>query len=346
MTRFRSIEREHIIVRRTEADACLHYMLHHSATLTACSAVELLLEFLVANLHAKLQHSSKRQAKSLMNDVRTEENRIGARVQYWGLNSWVQLYGRRRILEKLRTHLDLNFAVLNVATLKDVNQVWNTCKHDPYLATHDTAKAMVELLHSFLDEARIKPEDSSHRPFSIGQMSAQWLGKWEEPLLRWVSANQDAPHTEILLYLVPLLDLFVRLIDDERVAYKHKSALMVAANYVFSSVDLMPENSENGEVRALVDDGAVLALSLTWLLRQEDFDLTTIDRHWPGGSSIREEAINLNRRLAENHEILFPDARGQIGSRLVWRVIERIAEFGPEALWQNYWKEQSSLEAY
>ncbi|MCY3916715.1 MAG: hypothetical protein OXG49_11940 [Chloroflexi bacterium] len=345
MVRFRKIEREHIIVRRAEADACLHYLLHHSATLTACSAVELLLEYLVANLYEKLSHSGKRQAKSLVDDVGVEERRTGSRIQYWGLNSWVGLYSKRGIIDKLQDHLDLRFETLNVASLRVVNDVWNISKHDPYLATHDTALKTVGLLHGYLDEAQIKPGNHSDRPYFVRRMSAQWLGKWEEPLLHWVAANQNMPHTEILFYLAPLLDLFVRLIDDERVKYKHKSALLVAANYVFSSLDLIPEDSASGEVYALVDDGAVLALSLVWLLQQDDFDPAILNHHWPNGASIRDEASKLNQHLLQNHEILFPDSRGQIGSRLVWGVIERIAEFGPEALWQNYWKEQSTIEA-
>ena len=234
MTSFRRIEREHIIVRRSEADACLHYLLHHSATLTACSAAELLLEFLVSNLHKKLDQVKKRQAKSLMADVRNEEARTGAKVQYWGLNSWVQLYRKRSILEKLDKHLDLHFKLLNVATLTDVNEVWNRCKHDPFLASHDIAHEMVGLLHSFLSEAQIKPETNSLRAFSVGHMSAQWLGKnGKNRFCVGLQIIRTRRHSDILLYLVPLLDLFVRLIDDERVDYKHKSALMVAANYVF-----------------------------------------------------------------------------------------------------------------
>ena len=344
MARFRGIEREHLIVRRAEADACLHYLLHHSATLTACSAVELLLEYLVSSLHKKLDHSSKRQANSLLDDVRNEERRTGTRMNYWGLNSWIEFYRKRGIINKLHKQLNLHFEVFNVVTLKDVNEVWNCCKHDPYLATHDTAQAMVDLLNSFLDEAQIKLEENAHHPYSIGHMSAQWLGNWEKPLIQWIANKPDSPKTDVLYYLVPLLDLFVRLIDDDRVDYKHKSALMVATNYVFSSLDLVPEDIDKLEVNSLVDDGAVLALSLYWLLQQDDFDLALLANHWPGGASVRQEAFDLYNHRIENHEVLFPDSRRHIGSRLVWKVIERISTKGPEALWENYWREQSATE--
>ena len=279
-----------------------------------------------------------------MNDVRTEERHTGTRMQYWGLNSWVELYRKRGIIDKLHKHLDLHFEVFNVTTLKDMNEVWNCCKHDPYLATHDTARDTVDLLSDFLAEAQIKPEENTHLPFSVGQMSAQWLGNWETPLIQWLANNPESPKTDVLFYLVPLLDLFVRLIDDERVDYKHKSALMVATNYVFSSLDLMPEDREKLEVHSLVDDGAVLALSLYWLLQQDDFDDKLLASHWPGGASVRQEAVDLEKHLSENHEVLFPDSRRHIGSRLVWKVIERITEKGPEALWENYWREQSATE--
>ena len=341
MATFRRIDRKHIIIRRAEANLCLHHLLHHSATLTACSAVELFLEFLVTNLYEELRQRRGRHAKSLLGNVREEERRIKTSMNYWGLNSWVDFYRRSQILDKLQSQFNYRLERLNLSTLKDANEIWNRCKHDPYLATGEIANQTVGLLNDYLKEADINPEGNLRQQISVGEMSDHWLGNWEEPLAVWVASNQNAPQTMVLMYLVPFLDLIIRLIDDNRVAYKHRAPLMVAANYVFSSIDLIPEDSDNGEVSALVDDGAVLALSLFWLLQLNDFDNEIANSHWPGGASIFDEVSTLKHHLWENHDTLFPDSRGQFGFMLVWKVIERIAVDGPEALWQNYWKEQS-----
>ena len=120
---------------------------------------------------------------------------------------------------------------------------------------------------------------------------------------------------------------------------------MVTANYVFSSIDLMPEDSDKRDVSGLVDDGAVLALTFCWLLRQDEFDKAILYSHWPGGDTIINETDRLRQYIADEQEALFPKSRRQIGFKLVWKAIERIADDGPEALWQNYWKEQHRSEA-
>ena len=345
MVKLRTIERQHIIMRREEANASLHYKLYHSATLTACSGIELLLEFLVNNLHEKLSRDSKRQANALLRDLKNEERRNNSKTIYWGLKSWVDFYKRQNIFDRLNKQFDFTFHTFNNHTLNESNEIWNRCKHDSYLATPEAARNTVDLLNDYLNETDFKSEDSNHRQLTIGAMSTQWLGRWEKPLANWVAENDDAPQAAILMYLAPLLDLIIRLIDDRRVKYEHKTALMVTANYVFSSIDLMPEDSDKRDVSGLVDDGAVLALTFCWLLRQDEFDKAILYSHWPGGDTIINETDRLRQYIADEQEALFPKSRRQIGFKLVWKAIERIAEDGPEALWQNYWKEQHRSEA-
>ncbi len=345
MVAFRTIERQYIVMRRAEAMACLQYNLCHSATLTACSGIELLLEFLVSNLYEELSHNSKRRANLLLRDVKDEERRNQAKTAYWGLRSWADFYKRRSILDSLHKQFDYEFDMLNEYTLKETNEIWNMCKHDPYLATPETASKTVSLLNHFLKETDIKHDVNNRQQLSVGDMSTHWLEQWEQPLAKWVAGNRDAPQTAILMYLAPLLDLVIRLIDDNRVTFAHKTPLMVAANYVFSSIDLMPENSDRREVSGLVDDGAVLVLTLYWLLRQDDFDKATLYSHWPGGDSIHSETNDLKQLIWNKQADLFPDSRSQLGYKLIWKVIERIAVDGPEALWRNYWQEQQQSEA-
>lgn len=344
MAVFRIIEREHIIMRRTEANACLHYHLFHSATLTACSGIELLLEFLVYSLHSELNNKSKAKANSLVGYVKDEERRNSVKTSYWGLRSWVEFYKRRGIFDLLRRQFDFKFQNLNESTLSEANDTWNKCKHDPYLATPEIARRTVNFLNDYLIETDIESDSNNIRQLTMSEASNHWLGKWEKPMADWVRLHRDSPQTAILIYLAPLLDLIIRLLDDRRVGFELKTPLMVAANYVFSSIDLMPESGDNLDASLLMDDGAVLALTMYWLLRQDGFDTSILYDHWPAKDALVGEINDLKTHIWDEHDLLFPDSRLQIGYGLVWKVIARIVDDGPEVLWQNYWKEQSARE--
>lgn len=340
MVRFRTIERDHIFLRRAEANACLHHGLNHSATLTACSGIELLLEYLVSRLYEDLSRNSRRRANTLRKRVEDEERRNTVKTAYWGLRRWVDLYKRLSIFSELSRQFDFSFKSLNEQALNDANEIWNKCKHDPYLATRDNALRTVALLTNSLAETQFEFEKNEQLQLTVGAFSANWLRQWEEPLLQWVASNHDSPQTRILFYLAPCLDLLIRLIDDDRMTYKFKTPLMVAVNYVFSTLDLMPEDQDALEVGGLVDDGAVLVLTLYWLVRQDQFANEILISHWPGGDSILDEIEALKQHIWEWQTDLFPGASRQFGSKLVWKALQRVAIYGPEALWQNYWQEE------
>lgn len=340
MVKFRAIERDHIFLRRAEANACLHHGLNHSATLTACSGIELLLEFLVSKLYDDHYRNSRRKANSLLKQIEDEERRNSAKITYWGLGRWIDLYKRRSIFAALSRQFDFEFNSLNEQSLNDTNEIWNRCKHDPYLATRDNAMQTVELLTDCLVETQLSLDKNEHLQMTVGAFSAHWLRQWAEPLVRWVASNQNAPETRILLCLAPYLDLLIRLIDDDRLTYEFKTPLMVAVNYVFSTLDLIPEDQDKPHVNGLVDDGTVLALTLHWLTQNDQFNKQILFSHWPGGEGILEEIEELKRHIWEWQADLFPDAKRHFGSKLVWNVLQRIAVEGPEALWQNYWQEE------
>ena len=340
MVKFRTIERDHIFLRRAEANACFHHGLNHSATLTACSGIELLLEFLVSRLHEDLSRKSRRKANALLKQVEDEERRNVAKISYWGLGRWVALYKRRSIFSALSGQFDFKFHSLNEQALNDANETWNRCKHDPYLATRENAQRTVALLSDCLAETQFEFEKNDQLRLTVGAFSAHWLRRWEQPLVQWVATNQESPRTKVLLCLAPYLDLLVRLIDDDRVTYELKTPLMVSVNYVFSTLDLMPEDEDGLEVSGLVDDAAVLVLTLHWLLQNDQFEKELLYSHWPGGESIFEEIEGLKQHIWAWQEELFPDTKRQFGSKLVWKSLQRIASDGPEALWQNYWQEE------
>lgn len=340
MATFRAIDIKHVIQRREEANGCLTHRYFNAAILTAGSGIELLMEFLVKKLYDELNRKSRRRAGNLQRNVENEEQKNSAKIIYWGLNRWVDFYRRKKIFKQLHNEFNYSFQTLNNSNLKEVNKIWNKCKHDSYMASFEDANEIVYFLNEYFIETEINLEENYRQCLTVGDISKHWLGDWEKPLASWTVANLDAPQTEILLSLTPYLDLVIRLIDDKRIRFEHKTALMVAANYVFSSLDLFPEDTDKQDVHGLVDDGAVLALSLFWLLQQDQFDQAIISSNWTGGASIINEAKDLKQYIYDNQEILFPDSRNQFGYRLAWKVIKRISSEGPEALWQNYWQEQ------
>ncbi len=330
---------KHITQRRDEASRCLSHNFFHAAGLAAGSGIELLVEFLFYKLLNDLSNRSARKAKTLQNELSKEETKNNAKTKYWGLRNWLVFMKKQQILERLCSDFNFTFRTLSYNTLEASNETWNKLKHDFYEATLNDANELVYFLNEYLIEIEINLEEDHKQRLTVGDISKHWLGQWEKPLASWVAQNQTTPQTEILLYLTPLLDLVIRLIDDKRIYFEHKAALMVAANYVFSSLDLVPEDTDKQDVHRLVDDGAVLALTVYWLLQHEQFDQAIVSDHWTGGASVFSEAKALKQNIYDNQEILFPDSRKQLGYRLAWNVIARITEDGPEALWQNYWKE-------
>lgn len=324
----REIDRELVNLRREEANACLHYRLYHAATLTAGSGVELLLECLVGDLLQVFITEKSDSAERLESGLRQFEYERGD-IQRWGLGVWSEFYSEYQIPFKLRQGLGYKPACFNEGRIRKVIREWNKCKHDIHEALPETAREIVVYLNELLDEVGISSTKDR------GKMA--WRQIWGDRINYWAVHNRESPETELLLKLFPLLEVVERLISDKRVEYEHKTRLMLAENYVFSTVDLVKEDDRHPH--SLVDDASVLALTLYWLLRQPNFDKSIMNACWQGDASIEDEIDRLRNFIFENHDNLFLDTPGRPGQHLVWAAIRRITDVGPEALWQNYWKE-------
>ena len=196
-------------------------------------------------------------------------------------------------------------------------------------ALPETAREIVDYLNELLDEVGI------HSSQNRGKLA--WRQTWKDRIASWAVQHREAPETVLLLKLFPLLGVVERLISDKRVGYEHKTRLMLAENYVYSTIDLVRE--DNPRPRSLVDDAAVLALTLYWLSQEPKFDKSILHSCWQQDTDIQDEVNRLCKFISDNHERLFRDSQGRHMGNFVWNPIERISEIGPEALWQNYWKE-------
>ena len=324
----REIDREFVNLRREEANACMHYRLYHAATLAAGSGVELLLECLVGDLHRAYQTDEPVSAKALASELESFEYEKGE-IGRWGLGVWSEFYSQCQIPFQLQEGLGYRSECFTESRIRNVTREWNRCKHDTHEALPETAREIVNYLNELLDEVGIR--STKHR----GKMA--WRKTWGDRIKYWTVHNRESPETELLLLLFPLLEVVERLISDKRVGYEHKTRLMLAENYVFSTIDLVEE--DNRRPHSLVDDAAVLALTLYWLQRQPSFDKSILQACWQRETIIEVDLERLYKFISDNQDKLFLDVPGQFGSNLVWAAISRIADIGPEALWQNYWKE-------
>ncbi len=325
----REIDRELVNLRREEANACMHYRLYHAATLVAGSGVELLLECLVGDLLRILVANNPNSAEKLKSDLKGFEFEKGD-IRKWGLGVWSEFYTEYQIPFSLRDAFSYKSECFNDGRIRKVLNEWNRCKHDEHEALPETAREIVAYLNELLDEVGIRSTKNR------GRMA--WRQTWGDRINYWTVQNRVSPETKLLIKLFPLLEVVERLISDKRVGYEYKTRLMLAENYVFSTKDLVAEDVRHP--RSLVDDAAVLSLTLYWLLHQPKFEDSLLHENWQrGDTNAKDEIVGLYKYIIENHGKLFRDSPGQFDGNLTWAAIRRISDIGPEALWQNYWAE-------
>ena len=308
----------------------MHHRLFHAATLTAGSGLELLLMCLVGDLYRAFAESDDdaEQAERLIDDLR-QLGPQDPQTENWGLGTWIGFYTESQMPYQLCKGLNCKPESFDFRRLRQANDTYVKAKHEPYKITVEDASKIIVFFDELLDE--------------VGVLSAEERGKlawrkaWGDRINHWVVQNRASPETVLLRQLFPLLEVVERLIHDRDVGYEYKTQLMLAENYVYSTIDLVKDDQQRPH--SLVDDAAVLALTLYWLLRQKNFDKSILQACWQQDTGAGEEIEQLTKFICENHNKLFPDSPHHFGTHLVWEPIRRIADVGPEALWQNYWKE-------
>jgi len=324
-----------IVVRREESNVCSSFHLHNAATLTAGSAIELLLDILVERLIEKLLINDSPEAEKISQRRTAMEKRLeNRRITFF---DWIQFYSELNVAQLLREQFGREFAFLDESKLHRVRKWWNKAKHDHLRIPTPVAFAIVGYMNDALEEADIQTVHGTTEFSFIGIHNISWQQSWNRKIDKWIRQHPNSPESDLLLYLPLLLGLVINLIGNKRVPYTQKSALFVAANYVFSTEDLISETVHN--VRGLVDDAVVIVLSLYWLCKHGNLDEALVQECWDYPTDIIGYISKEEKYIRDNHAKLFRDAPDDFGDNLVWATIQRIATNGPEALWQNYWKE-------
>ncbi len=159
------------------------------------------------------------------------------------------------------------------------------------------------------DELGIEPLNEQQ----ITQRTPDWYETWRERIRTWVSTHADDEAAAVILLVPDLLALVVRLARDKRVPFMLKGQLLLAAAYVLSPVDLIPEVMVG--VVGLGDDAGVLVLVLMWIKGIASLDRQVLRENWSGQGDVLDVIDGLHTRITANADRLYGDK--------IWRTMQR-----------------------
>ena len=162
------------------------------------------------------------------------------------------------------------------------------------------------------DELAIEPLNQTQ----IEQRAPDWYEAWRRRIQVWISTHADDEAAGFILLVPDFLALVVRLARDKRVPFRLKGQLLLAAAYVLSPFDLVPEALLG--VIGLADDAGVLILVLMWIRGIASIDPQVLRDNWSGQGDIIEVIETLHAKINANAERLYPPK--------VWRELQ--ARFG------------------
>ncbi|MBK8030532.1 MAG: DUF1232 domain-containing protein [Chloroflexi bacterium] len=141
-----------------------------------------------------------------------------------------------------------------------------------------------------------------------------WYDQWRDRIREWVSRGADDQVAQIVLLVPDMLMLVVRLARDKRVPFLLKAQLLLAAAYVISPVDLVPEAILG--VIGLAEDAGALALVLMWISGIGNVDKQVLRDNWSGSGDVEQAITGLHKRVTDNADKLFtPETWAKIRAR-------------------------------
>ena len=156
------------------------------------------------------------------------------------------------------------------------------------------------------DDTILPFDDSYIEPLNqqqIEQRSPDWYATWRPRIQYWISQHTDDEVAGVVLFVPDLLALVVRLARDRRVPFRLKGQLVLAAAYVLSPFDLVPEAMLG--VIGLSDDAGVLVLVLMWIKGITSIDPQVLRDNWSGAGDVIEVIEGLHGKITANAERLY-----------------------------------------
>ena len=159
----------------------------------------------------------------------------------------------------------------------------------------------------------------------VEQRASDWYETWRGRIRVWISTHADDEAAQVILFVPDLLALVVRLVRDRRVPFMLKGQLLLAAAYVISPFDLVPEALLG--VIGLADDAGVSVLVLMWIRGIASVDHQVLRDNWSGQGDVIDVIETLHARISSNAGRLYPDRvwkqlRGRFGKRK-WALVRR-----------------------
>ena len=290
--------------------------LYCEAVESASYGIELLMQALFDELK-KVNRDNRRKASKLSKAYNKYINHPKEKI---ALGRWVDFYGKEKIFRRLERECRYKFTYFNPTTLRAILKLRNDCVHEDYQPPKAEAELVCNYLKMFLEETDRAPQEI----IEDDHWTSDWRQKWDGRIERWRERNKDLQEADMLGALVDQLVLIVDLIDNKWVPGEIKTQLMQVVIYVIDPDDFISEGYMN--VHGLIDDAAVLALTLYWLDNNGIIAPEILREHWVGKEDPIKVTNDLYQSFIENHKILFSDE--------VWAVIGAIAEKGPRVLWQ------------
>ncbi|MCC6803458.1 MAG: DUF1232 domain-containing protein [Anaerolineae bacterium] len=139
----------------------------------------------------------------------------------------------------------------------------------------------------------------------IEQRSPDWYETWRGRIRAWISTHTDDQAAQIILFVPDLLALVVRLARDQRVPFLLKGQLLLAAAYVLSPFDFVPE-ALIGAI-GLADDAGVLMLVLMWIKGLASVDHQVLRENWSGQGDVIDVIERLHEKIDANADRLYPE---------------------------------------
>jgi uncharacterized membrane protein YkvA (DUF1232 family) len=171
---------------------------------------------------------------------------------------------------------------------------------------------------SFSNSNPLPTYDSMNRE-DVEREAPDWYSRWRTRIHDWVRAHSDSTLASIVTLVPDLFVLTIRLAKDPRVPLLVKGQLILAAAYVISPIDFLPEAALG--VIGLAEDAGVLALVLYWLKHMGRIDTAVLHENWPGREEVDRVIDGLHDEIERNRDKI-------IGAE-VWQKIER--RFGKSA---------------
>jgi uncharacterized membrane protein YkvA (DUF1232 family) len=132
----------------------------------------------------------------------------------------------------------------------------------------------------------------------VSAAAPDWYTMWRSKIQVWVNQHTDDDMARIVMIVPDMFMLVVRLMRDRRVPIMLKGQLVLAAAYVLSPMDLIPE-AVLGPI-GLADDAGVMALVLLGIQRIATLPPTLLREHWAGDEDPQQLIESVHKRVKKH----------------------------------------------